>query len=159
MLLGLLQLTSIKPPWQAKINNSRVFRGRRVVATSSVLSSSASVSSFLLSGSKRSLILFFGSTRGCFRRDSNVPMPFRESLVKKEILGWFWGGTFVIFVFVLDWEQKMIPPPLPTCSMWLKARGRCPPKVQLCSHTLESYLSLSIDWFESLTRMATSMGS
>ena len=67
------------------IGNSRVLRGRTVVPTSSVSSSSASVSSFffLLFASNLSLILFFGSTRGCFRRDSNVPMPFSGSLVNR----------------------------------------------------------------------------
>ena len=68
-------------PSSLAVSYSRVFRGRTVVAISSISSSSSSVRSFFLLGSKRSLILFFGSTLGCFRRDSNVPMPFRGSLV------------------------------------------------------------------------------
>ena len=69
--------TILKLDTWIQIIYSRVFRGGTLVTTSS---SSASASSFFLLGSNRSLIRFFWSTRGCFRRDSNDPIPFRGSL-------------------------------------------------------------------------------
>ena len=72
--------------------HSRVFRGLIVVTISSF--SSPSLGSFFLFGLNRSFVLFFGSTRGCFRRDSNVPIPFKGSLgniIQHMFLGTIFG--------------------------------------------------------------------